>query len=162
MRFKVGFNVFFSDSANGAAKIAACPQGLTPVALFEQWKLILQLSRRNAFDLLSKLSWREARRTGNHQVNMVAADRTFQDRHFTAHAALTDNLACSFCRFTTPHRLSVLRHPYKVIRSIVDRMRSRAIVGHFSCSTILQGSLRSFRAEAIRLKAKVLYLAHGK
>ena len=75
---------------------------------------------------------------------------------------MADNFSRSFCRFTAQSLIAVFRHPHKVILNIVDCMRSLAIVGHVACSTILQGILRPFRAEAIRLKAKVLYPAHGK
>ncbi len=162
MMVNVGFNLFLRDRAHRATEIAAGPQMLTPVAFLEQGELVLQFARRNAFNALSDLGRRERWRTGNHQVNMVTTEMTFQDGHFPTYADLADNFARSFGGFTAQHLITVFGDPYKVILNIVDRMRSLAIVGHGWCSTILQGILLEIPAEAIRLKAKVLYLAHGK
>src|SRR5882724_6713264 len=162
MMVNVGFNLFLSDCTDSPAEIAACPQMLTPIALLEQGELVLQFARRNAFDILNNLGWTQGRWTGDHEVNMVTAEMTFQDGHLSTRTDLADNFSRSFGGFAAQHLIAVFGYPHKVILNIVDRMRSLAIVGHRFCSAILQGILLELRAEAIRLKAKVLYLAHGK
>jgi hypothetical protein len=162
MMFNVGFNLLLSDSAHRAAEIASRPQVLSPVALFQQGKLILQFARRNPFDELGNLSRTERGWCRHHQMHMIATDMAFQNGDFTARTDLPDDFSRSFCRFTAPDLVTLFRDPHKVILDVVDRMCSLAIVRHLFCFPILQGILRSFLAEAIRLKAKVLYLAHGK
>src|SRR6185369_873361 len=115
MMINIGFDLFLSDRTNRATKIAACPQMLSPVSFFEQGKLILQLTGRHPFDELSNLSWREGRWTRHHQMNVVAADMTFQDRNFAASTDLSDDLSCAFCRLSAQHLITILRHPHKVI-----------------------------------------------
>jgi len=100
MMVDVSFDLFFGDSADGATEIAACPQMLSPIALFEQRELILQFARRNAFDVLGNLGGTQAGRTRHHQMNMIGADMPFQDRHFTTHTDLTNDFACALGGFT--------------------------------------------------------------
>src|SRR6266496_284803 len=94
-------------------------------------------------------------------MHRVAADRPLQNGDFTAGTHVPDDFSRAFCRLTAQDRVTVLGDPPKVILNVVDRRCSRALVGHRTCSPILPAILRSFLAEAIRLKAKVLYLAHG-
>ncbi len=92
---------------------------------------------------------------------MIAPDRPLQKGDFPAGTHLPDAFSRSFCRFTAQAWVTLCCDPHNGIVNVVDCRRSLAIVGHLLCSPILQRILRSFRAEAIRLKAKVLYLAHG-
>jgi hypothetical protein len=162
MMFKVGFNLRLGECANGAAEIATRPQVLSPIAFFQHGKLVLQFARRHAFDELGNLGWRECGRCRHHQMDRIATDRPFQNGDFPAGTDLPDDPSRSFGRFTAQHLVTLFRDPPKVILNVVDRMCSRAIVGHRTCSPILQGILASFPAEPIRLKAKVFYPAPGK
>ena len=158
----VGFNLLLRDGTFCAAKIAARPQLLSPIAFLERGELILQLVRRRAFQVLRDLRWTERWRTGHHHMPMVGAQMAFHNRDFTAHTDLSDDVACAFGDLAPQHLVTVFGDPHQMILNVVHRMRSLAIVGHVLWLTILQGILPLFRAEAIRLKAEVLDQAHGK
>src|SRR5689334_12739046 len=107
MMVNVGFDLFLSNCTNRATKIAARPQMLPPVTFLERWKLILQFTRRNTFDELGNLGWREGRRTRYHQMNMITADMSFQNGDFAAGANLSDNFSRSLCHFTPQHLIAI-------------------------------------------------------
>ena len=135
---------------------------LPPIAFFERGKLILQLARRDAFQVLHHLRWTERRWTGNHQVDVVNTHMPFHNCDFTTHTDLTQNVARSLSDFSAQDVVAIFGHPDQVILNVVDRMRPFAIFRHGLYSIILARIVSLFRAEAIRLKAEVLDQAHGK
>ncbi len=155
MMVNVGFDLLLGYSADCAAKIAPRPQMLAPVSLFQQREFILQFPRRYSLDELGDLRWTEIGRRRHHQMHMVTTDVALQDGDFSAGTDLADNVACPFRRFSPQHLVAIFRHPHEVILNVVDRMRSLPILRHDGSPPIVSGILRSFLAEAVRLKAKV-------
>jgi hypothetical protein len=151
-------NLLFGYPSQAGTKIATRPDVLSPVAFLQVRKLLLQATRRGAFQVLHDFGRTQTRWATDQPMNRLFADRAFQNVNGSAHADWLDKVARSLGNFALQKVVAIFGHPHPVILDILHRMRP--------CALVVPALLRSLYyrnpAQAIRLKAKVLDLALGK
>ena len=134
--FDVLLDNFIGDVATRDAKVAARPQVAPPELLPQVRKLMHQLVRTSPLEHLEQPTNRHARRHAHEQMNVVAGDMSFHDRHFMRAADFADQLSEPRADFTSHHWFTILRDPNDVQVDAKDCMRAVSIFGHGAqCST---------------------------
>ncbi|TCV90308.1 hypothetical protein EDC63_101278 [Sulfurirhabdus autotrophica] len=120
--FQILLNHFFRHLAYRGTKVPSCPKVPAPIFLFQVWKLFEQLARCAPLDPPHNLAWRHGRWATSQNVHMILAHHSFYYPDLKGFAGLSHQLPNSLRNLSSQHFVTVLRHPYKVILNLKNRM----------------------------------------
>jgi len=162
MFLNVLLDLLLGDHAHRRTEISPRPQVLSPIALLQMRKFLLQFPRRYSLQVWHDFGWTQQRWTRHQHRHMVSTHMPLQNGYIPAQAHLSQYLTRPLGHLPPQDLIAVFRHPHQMILDVIERVRSFAIVWHATFSPSgLKVILPCFLAKAIRLKAKVLDLAHG-
>ena len=128
--FDVLLDDFVGDVATRNAKVSARPHVATPELLSQMWKLMHQLVRTLPLEHLEQPTDGHSRWHTDEQMNVIAGDMPFHDRHFRSAADFADQLSEPCANFTTHDWLTIFRDPDDVQMNAKDCMRAMSVFCH--------------------------------
>jgi hypothetical protein len=137
MSLKICFDHLIRHYAQCRTEIPPRPKVSPPIPLAQTWIRFLQSPRRLTLDVLHQLRYRHLRWHRHEQMHMVTTHVSTDDPHSVALADRVNQVSHPQCQIALQDLVAILRHPYKVILDVVNRMRSFTIVYHFFTSALI-------------------------
>jgi len=114
MAFQIGSDNLVGDISGCGREVAPRPEALTPVALTDVLKFLLDPVRRPAFRTLDELADRDVRRNLDEQVRMITGLRSADNVHAHLATNLADDVPHRDTNITDQRLVTVFRCLYDV------------------------------------------------
>ena len=128
--FDVLLDGFVRDVAATDTKVAARPQVTPPEFLSQMWKLLHQFVGTLPLQHLEQPTDGQARRHAHEQMDVIARDVPFDDRHFMSAADFSYQFSDSRADFSAHHGFAILCNPNNMQMDAKDCMRAVPIFCH--------------------------------
>lgn len=120
-----------------ARHVAACcnpviprPQVLAPIAFAQYPELAQQFVRTAPFQVLHGARYRKVRRDRHLHIHMVPVNRSGMHNHLMRLGRLAQQLPASVANVAAKHRVTILRHPNRVLFAIPNHMAATLVCFH--------------------------------
>ena len=129
---KILLDHLFAELASGDAEVSPRPKMPSPVSLFHHRKFFKNLAGRSAFDASHYFRWRDVRRSGDQNVDMVFAHDSPQYLNLKSLTDLANKFANSQGKVALKYLVTVFRNPHEVVLDLVLGVAATAVVhAHF-------------------------------
>jgi hypothetical protein len=109
---------------------AKYPKVLTPITLLQMRKLFKEITRCSSLDSPHYLARRHRRRQTHQNMHMIFTRHASDDPNLKSFTGLPDPFPNSFRNLTLQNFIAILRHPYKVILDLKNRMATVSVFHH--------------------------------